>query len=171
MNEAAYRNPDRIPFLCPRHAFSYLQNSSEMPANILQLFMLKCEQIEKVKRQERKRRSGKEEKMALGLLMIMFVAMSVISITGLLLLFLVKSMSVKKGLYYFLTVWGLFIAYLGATSFPTNYVVEQMISWAFGFLSVAGVLLFIKAKERAQYLVAYALVAVSVIGGLMRLFL
>ena len=48
--------------------------------------------------------------MALGLLMIMFVAMSVISIGGVILLFLLRNEKVKKGIYYFMTAWAMFVA-------------------------------------------------------------
>ena len=48
--------------------------------------------------------------MALGWYMIMFVAMSTISILGLLLLFLVKSPGVKRVLFYAMAVWGMAVS-------------------------------------------------------------
>ena len=42
----------------------------------------------------------------LGLYFLMFVAMSVISILGILLLFLLKSEQGKKAVFYFLVFWG-----------------------------------------------------------------
>ena len=76
--------------------------------------------------------------MALGLLMIMFVAMSVISIGGVILLFLLRNEKVKKGIYYFMTAWAMFVAIYSATGMPVNYVMQQVIAWGIGFLSVAG---------------------------------
>ena len=107
----------------------------------------------------------------LGLYFLMFVAMSVISILGILLLFLLKSEQGKKAVFYFLVFWGMAIAVLGATSLPSNYIAEQLISWAFGLLSKAALLIRLRAKEKSLILTAHILVSICVAAGMLKLFL
>lgn len=108
--------------------------------------------------------------MALGLLMIMFVAMSVISIGGVILLFLLRNEKVKKGIYYFMTAWAMFVAIYSATGMPVNYVMQQVIAWGIGFLSVAGLLVYLKGRTDTAKIAAYALAAASSIGGVLYMF-
>ena len=108
--------------------------------------------------------------MALGLFFITFIVASVISILGILLLFLTKDAKKKKGIFYFLAVWGILIAVLSATSQPTNYIVSQMIAWAFGFLSIAGLVVHYKSKVKSRCYAAYLLVSASSILGILHLF-
>ena len=108
--------------------------------------------------------------MALGLLLILFVSMSVISGLGILFLYLAKNERVKKYIFYFLCMWGMLIAAMSATSLPTNYVGRQMISWAIGLLSVIALILYIKSKAKTEYQIAYVLVTVSVVGNMLSLF-
>ena len=67
--------------------------------------------------------------MALGLLLILFMVMSIISVVGLLLLFLLKGEKAQKIVFYFMALLGMFIAWMTATSYATNQIKEQMISW------------------------------------------
>ena len=108
--------------------------------------------------------------MALGILMIGFVVMSVISILGLLLMFLVKNRKTKEKVLYFMAGWGMIIAVLGASAQPSNYVIQQLASWILGFLGIAGVLVYKKAGNRWMTLIAYLLIILSVVGGMERLF-
>lgn len=52
--------------------------------------------------------------MALGLPVISFVGISVISIIGLALMYLLKNERAKAGVFYFLSIWGMGIAILSA---------------------------------------------------------
>ena len=108
--------------------------------------------------------------MTLGLLFIAFIVFSVISVLGILLLFLTKDERKKKGIFYFLAVWGMLIAVFSATSQPSNYIVAQLIAWAFGFLSIAGLVVHYKAKVKARCYAAYLLVSASSILGVLHLF-
>ena len=108
--------------------------------------------------------------MALGILLIAFIVMCVVSGVGFVLLFLLKNERVKKIIFYVLSVWGMGMAALGAMCLPSNYVPAQLISWGFGFLSVAGLLVHIKAKSRTQIGIAYLLVLASIVLGIMKLF-
>lgn len=52
--------------------------------------------------------------MALGILLIMFVSVSVISVLGVLIMFLSKSTKVKKAAFYAMSIWGMVLAVLSA---------------------------------------------------------
>ena len=67
--------------------------------------------------------------MALGLLLILFMVMSIISVVGLLLLFLLKGERAQKIVFYFMALLGMFIAWMTATGYATNQIKEQMIYW------------------------------------------
>ena len=66
--------------------------------------------------------------MALGLLLVLFMVMSIISVMGLVLLFLLKGEKGQKAVFYFMAVWGMVIAWMTANSYPTNYIKESLIS-------------------------------------------
>ena len=84
--------------------------------------------------------------MALGLLLILFMVMSIISVVGLLLLFLLKGERAQKIVFYFMALLGMFIAWMTATGYATNQIKEQMISWGFGALAVVAVLVRLCGK-------------------------
>lgn len=109
--------------------------------------------------------------MAIGYLLILFIVMSVISILGLLLMYLVKNERVKTALFYIMAVWGMVVAYLGASSLPSNFTTERILAWAFGFLSVIGLLLHLRSEAGSRRTAAYILVTASVVLGVVKLFL
>lgn len=88
--------------------------------------------------------------MALGLLLILFMVMSIISVVGLLLLFLLKGEKAQKIVFYFMALLGMFIAWMTATSYATNQIKEQMISWGFGALAVVAVLVRLCGKSKSS---------------------
>lgn len=108
--------------------------------------------------------------MALGLLLIEFIGISAISILGFLFLILLKSERTKAILFYCLAVWGMALSAMNATSLPTNYTLERIIAWGFGFLSVIALILHIKSGSTAQRIAAYVLVAVSVAAAILKMF-
>ena len=108
--------------------------------------------------------------MALGLLLVLFMVMSIISVMGLVLLFLLKGEKGQKAVFYFMAVWGMVIAWMTANSYPTNYIKEQLIAWAFGALAVIALLVQICAKSERSFLTAKVLVAASVVLGMVALF-
>ena len=65
----------------------------------------------------------------------------------------------------------MFIAGCSATGLPTNYPLERLITWAIGFLSVAGIVLHIRSSEDKARMAARLLVTISVAGGIIKLFL
>ena len=117
------------------------------------------------------KKKARKEIMALGVLLILFVGMSVISVLGLIIMYLVKNESIKKVVFHGMAVWGMIIAVISATSLPQNDTIQQVIAWMIGFLSVAGIIVHVRAKDHKQKVIAYSLVSVSVIAGMAKLFL
>ena len=106
--------------------------------------------------------------MALRLLLILFIVISVVSGLGISLLFLCKSSKVKNIIFYFLAAWSMFIAFINATSLPSNYLGEQLIAWIFGLLAIITIIIKIKKPERIS--LTYILIVYSVLLGLVDLF-
>lgn len=105
------------------------------------------------------------------MILILFIGMTVFSILGLLLMYLLKNEKAKAVLFYCMSVWGMVISALGATSLPSNLTADRVIAWAVGFLSVIGLILHIRAKSGPLLTAAYVLVTISVIGGLLNIFI
>ena len=108
--------------------------------------------------------------MVIGIILIMFVTISVISILGLLVMFLSKNPRVKKGICYAMAIWGMVLAVLAATSLPQNFIAGQMVAWGAGGLGAAGLLLQVVAKTSNQRMASYLLVTASIIVGILKLF-
>lgn len=108
--------------------------------------------------------------MAIGMIMILFIGMSMVSILGVLLLLLAKRDRIRRIVFYVMSVWGMAIAVLSATSLPMNWTGQQVIAWGLGFLGVAGILVHEKAKSKNQYMLAYLLTIVSCLGGVLKMF-
>lgn len=106
--------------------------------------------------------------MALAYLFILFIVMAVVSGLGLAFLYLFKNEKIKNGLFYFLAVWSMGITYMNVTSLPTNYLGEQLIAWAFGFLAVLALIIKIKKPEKTMF--AHLLVTASILCGMTDLF-
>lgn len=106
--------------------------------------------------------------MALGMLMILFIAMMVISGLGIAFLFMVKNKKGKNILLYAMAIWAMIIAIMNATAQPSNFLMEQMIAWAIGFVAV--IALVIKIKKPEKMMLAQSMVALSIVGGMLDLF-
>ena len=107
---------------------------------------------------------------ALGALVILFAAMSVVSVLGLLVMHLVKSKKKQKIFCCILAVWGMLIAWMAADSTATNLIGQQLIAWAFGALGAVGLLVQLCGKGEKSPLTARILVTLSVILGMLNLF-
>lgn len=106
--------------------------------------------------------------MALGYLLIFFVFILVISILGISLLFFLKNRKIKNVLFYFLVVWSILIAYLNASSLPTNYLGQQIMAWLFGSISIIAII--INLKKTGETNIPYILVTISVFLGIFMMF-
>ena len=89
--------------------------------------------------------------MALGYLLILSVFILVLSILGISLLFFLKNSKLKNVVFYFLVIWSILIAYLNATSLPTNYIVQQIIAWLFGSISIIAIIIKVKKTRGNKY--------------------
>lgn len=107
----------------------------------------------------------------LGALVITFVVMSVVSVIGVLLMYLSKSEKVKKGFFYFLTVWGMIIAYCNVLGTPETWTESILLALALGGLSVIALLIQLCMKKENRFKIARVLVTVSVIAGMIDCFI
>ncbi|MDU4892097.1 MAG: hypothetical protein E6344_02265 [Clostridium sp.] len=102
------------------------------------------------------------------LLLIMFIVLAVASGLGIAFLYLSKNPKTKTIFFYFTAVLSMLIALLNATSQPSNYIMEQLISWAFGFLAVISIIIKVKNPQKTS--LANLLVTISILCGLTYLF-
>ena len=107
----------------------------------------------------------------LGALVITFFAMGIISILALVLIYLLKNEKMKKGLLYFLSAWGVIIAYCGILSTPGYMTGEILITAALGALGIAGLLTQLISKKENKFQIARVLVTVSVVAGMIDCFM
>lgn len=105
----------------------------------------------------------------MNILLIMFITMAIVSALGVSMLYLSKNPKIKNALFYFLSVWALFITVINITGLPTNFIVDKLIALLFGCLSVVSVIIKIKQPDKLS--LSYLLVSVSVLLGLLDLFL
>ena len=108
---------------------------------------------------------------SLALLVIVFLVMSVVSVIGIISIYLVKSSAVRKGLLYFLAIWGMVISVCAVKSTPFYMTGEILISLGFGLLSVLAILIQLCMKREKKFQIARILVTVSVVAGMIDCFM
>ena len=104
--------------------------------------------------------------MALGLLVIVFIVIAVVSLFSIAALFMVKDPKGNNIVFGFTVLLGIVISYMAVTALPTNYTVPRVFSASMGVLAIIGVLLKLMHKTIA----AKILVSASVLLGLTQLF-
>lgn len=102
------------------------------------------------------------------ILLIMFIVLAVASGLGIAFLYLSKNVKVKTGFFYFVAMLSMLIAFLNATSHPSNFIMQQLIAWAFGFLAIISIIIKIKNPQKTS--LANLLVTISILCGLADLF-
>lgn len=107
--------------------------------------------------------------MALALLLIMFVVMAVIGGLGITFMYLVKNEKAKNITFYIMAFFGMFVSAISATGFPSNYTMNIVIAWVFGIISIVGIIVKFKIKDKESLLPEH-LVAASIILGMLYLF-
>lgn len=107
----------------------------------------------------------------LGALVITFIVMSIVSILGVLLMYLSKNEKVKKVFFYFLAVWGMVIAYCNVLSNPETWTESIILAWALGALSVVALLIQVCLKQENRFRITRILVTLSVVAGMLDCFL
>ena len=108
---------------------------------------------------------------ALSLLVIAFAVMTVVSLVGVVLLFLLKNQKVNKGVFYFLAVWGIIIAFCNVRSIPPYMTGEILLALLLGLLSVVALLVQLCMKKENKYKIAKVLVTLSVVAGMIDCFM
>ena len=107
----------------------------------------------------------------LGALVITFIVMSVISVIGVILLYLARGEKIKKGVFYFLTLWGMIIAWCNVLGIPEDWVGEIILAWILGGLSVIALLIQLCLKKENKFQIARILVTISVVAGMIDCFI
>lgn len=107
----------------------------------------------------------------LGALVITFFVMSIISIAGIVLLYLSKNEKLKKGLLYFLAGWSVVVAYCGVLITGGFVFSDGLGALLFGGLGIAGLLIQLISKKENKFQIAKVLVTISVVAGMVNCFL
>jgi len=107
----------------------------------------------------------------LGALVITFMVMSLVSVVGVVLLFVAKNEKLKKGMFYFLAIWGMIIAYCNVLSTPGYMTGDIILAWALGALGVVALLIQLCMKKENRFKIARILVAVAVVAGMIDCFI
>lgn len=107
--------------------------------------------------------------MALAILLIMFITMAIIGGLGVAFMYLTKGKKAENIVFYIMAFFGMFVAFIGATGFPSNYTMQIVGAWIIGIISIVGIVARIKIKDKDSLLPKH-LVAASVILGLLYLF-
>lgn len=107
----------------------------------------------------------------LDALVITFLVMSVLSVIGVSLLYLAKNEKIKKGIFYFLAIFGMIIAWCNVAGIPDAWFGEIFLAWMLGGLSVVALLLQLCTKWEHRTKIARILVTVSVVVGMLDTFI
>lgn len=99
--------------------------------------------------------------MALGYMFIMIIVFIAVSCLGVLGFLLIKDKKWKDRIYYFLIIWGVFLAGINFMGVPSNYVGQKMFAAALGILSVVAIVIKLKRPDKTNY--AYFLGVFSLI--------
>lgn len=108
---------------------------------------------------------------SLSLLVITFMVMSVISVAGVVLMYVLRNEKAKKGILYFLAVWGVVIAYCGVQSIRLLVTASPLVPLTLGALGVIAALVQMFMKSEKRFTVARVLVTVSVVAGMINCFM
>ncbi len=108
---------------------------------------------------------------SLDLLVIVFMAMSAVSLLAVCLMFLMKNETVKKACFWLLTLQGLLVSWLNAMMTPLGFPGELAFGWIFGGMSVAALLLALLGKGEKHIRLARILAAASVVLGMINAFI
>ena len=107
----------------------------------------------------------------LGMLVITFIVMSVISVIGVALLYASKNEKLQKALLFLLAVFGMVIAYCNVLSTPFYMTGSIVLAWVLGGLGAIGILVQLCLKHEKKLLIAKLLVTASVVLGMIDCFL
>lgn len=106
----------------------------------------------------------------LDLLVIVFMAMTAVTLLAIVLMFLVKHPVVKKVSFWFLALQGMLLAVLNHLMTPLEFTGELALGWGLGGLSVAALLMSLLSKNEKTHKIARILVAVAAVVGMVSTF-
>lgn len=106
----------------------------------------------------------------LGALVITFFAMSIVSIGGIVFLYLSKNEKFQKGLLYSLAAWSMVVAYCGILVSDGFFFANGSIALVLAALGIAGVLIQLFSKKENKFKLAKILVTISVVAGMINCF-
>lgn len=109
--------------------------------------------------------------MAIGEIVILFITITITVISGLgiIFLFLIKNETAKKIVFYILSIWGIFISLINITSLPNNDIKNKILCLSIASLSLIGIVIHIKAKNKLLYNIAYIFTIGSIGLGILKL--
>ena len=110
---------------------------------------------------------------SLDALIIVFIAMAVLSIIGVVLQFAVRNEKIQKVSFYFAAALGAVLGIFKYLSTPLTglYTGQIVIGFGLAALAIAAVVLQLVKKDEKSFKLAKILVAVSVIGGMISTFM
>lgn len=101
--------------------------------------------------------------MALGILLVIFIVIAVVSIMSIALLFLVKDPKRNNVIFAITVILGILINYISVTALPSNFIVPIIVTGSFGALSIIGIVLKLMRRGMLAKILATASVALGVI--------
>ncbi|GGH16196.1 hypothetical protein [Paenibacillus segetis] len=104
--------------------------------------------------------------MALGILLVVFVTLAIVSLISILLLFLVKDPRINHIFFIVTVILGIVISYMNFTSIASNMFAPRVIAVVFSILLAFGVIL----RYMGNITAAKILTAASVVLGCLQLF-
>lgn len=104
--------------------------------------------------------------LALSLLFILFVSLFVLGFLSVVLLITVRKPKLLRAVIWMTTIFCAVLTVINATSYPSNFIVEQIIAWILGGISLIGLRLHYKQKNR----LAKACIVFSIVASIYQLF-
>lgn len=106
--------------------------------------------------------------MALGTLKVIYISLLVIAVIIQFLLYRNKDNS-KNGVFVINMFFGMILSYMALTSLPINYTEQRMLAIAMGVIAALAVIL--KLKSEKFVMTSKIMLSVSIVGGLVQLFI
>lgn len=99
-----------------------------------------------------------------------YTFLSIGSILGVILLFVVKNLKISKITNVVIGFWSILLTWINLTGLPTNFTVERLIALLFGAIGLIGLLLVLLAKKDNYILVGKIMIALSIVLSLFNIF-
>lgn len=104
--------------------------------------------------------------MALGYLFILCISLLILSIISIISLGVTKRPKMTKTIIFITTGFSLLLTYMNVTSWPSNYILQQVIGYVLGGCSLLGIFMF----YRKQIIWSKILICFSILANFIQLF-